>query len=176
MIAWCRQHGLLAVRKDCEACGREMAEINDTRRNDGVRWRCTDSNCRCEASIRDGSFFGNGSKLEIVKIVDLMYAYLYETASFKNLARECRIASEAIFNWRNFVRDVYSEYFVRHPLRIGGPGHIVEIDESAFVRCKHNVGCVVRTQWVFGGLDTETKEGFLVAVDRRDADTLLPVL
>ena len=36
MIAWCRQHGLLAVRKDCEACGREMAEINNTRRNDKV--------------------------------------------------------------------------------------------------------------------------------------------
>ena len=84
-----------------------------------------------------------------------------------NLARECRIASEAIFNWRNFVRDIYSKYFVRHPLRIGGPpGHVVEIDKSAFVQCKHNVGCVMRTQWVFGGLDTETKEGFLVAVDR----------
>ena len=47
--------------------GREMAEINDTRRNDRVRWRCADRNCRREASIRDGSFFGNGSKLEIVK-------------------------------------------------------------------------------------------------------------
>ena len=60
--------------------------------------RCTDCNCRYEALVRDGSFFGNGTKLEIVKIVDIMYAYLYETASIKNLARECRIASEAIIN------------------------------------------------------------------------------
>ena len=36
MIAWYRQHSLLAVRKDCEACGREMARINDIRRNDRV--------------------------------------------------------------------------------------------------------------------------------------------
>ena len=31
----------------------------------------------------DESFFGNGLKLE--KVVDLLYSYLYETASFKNL-------------------------------------------------------------------------------------------
>ena len=67
-----------------------------------------------------------------MKIVDSLYAYSYETASFKNLAWECRIASEAIFKWRNFVRDVYSEYFVRHPLRIGGPGHVFEIDRISF--------------------------------------------
>ena len=68
------------------------------------------------------------------------------------------------------------EYFIRHSLRIGGPGHVVEIDESAFVWQNHNVGHPVRTQWVFGGLDTETQDGFLIAVDRRDADTLLAVL
>ena len=44
------------------------------------------------------------------------------------------------------------------------------------MRRKHNVGHPVRTQWVFGGLDTETQDGFLVALDRRDADTLLPIL
>ena len=42
----------------------------------------------------------------------------------------------------------------RHPLNIGGPGHVVEIDKSAFVQQKHNVGHPMRTQWVFGGLDT----------------------
>ena len=49
---------------------------------------------------------------------------------------------------------------MRHPLRIGGPGHTVEIDESAFVQRKHNVGRAVNTQWVFGGIDTDTQEGF----------------
>ena len=89
-----------------------------------------------DVSIRDGSFFGNGSKLELEKVMDLLYSYSYETASFKNLMRECRIASEACVNWRNFVRDIYGEYFIRHPLRIGGPGHVVEIDESAFCVAK----------------------------------------
>ena len=60
-----------------------MIESTDIHRNDGVCWRCRDRNCRRDALIRDGSFFGNGSKLE--KVVDLLYSYLYETASFKNL-------------------------------------------------------------------------------------------
>ena len=34
----------------------------------------------------------------------------------------------------------------------------------------------MNTQWVFGGLDTEIWEGFLIALDHQDTDTLLPVL
>ena len=85
------------------------------------------------------------------------------------------MASEEIVNWRNYVRYIFAEYFIRHPLRIGGPGHTVEIDESAFVRRKANVGRLVNTQWVFGGIDVDTKHGFL-AVAQRDAATLLPIL
>ena len=33
----------------------------------------------------------------------------------------------------------------------------------------------MNTQWVFGGIDVNTKDVFLVAVERRDAETLLPV-
>ena len=136
VVAWCRRHGLLAREKDCDTCGADMNEGADPKRNNGLRWRCRNRECRREASVRVGSFFA-GSKLEIAKIVDLMYVYSYEMASVKNLVRQCRIVREAIVNWRNFIRDIYAEYFVRHPLRIGGPGHVVEIDESTFVRRKH---------------------------------------
>ena len=61
-------------------------------------------------SIRDGSFLCDGSKLEVEKIVDVLYFYLYEIASVKNLMRECSIASEAAVNCRNFVRDIYGTF------------------------------------------------------------------
>ena len=80
----------------------------------------------------------------------LLYLYAYEGASTASLMRECRMASEAIVNWRNYVRDIFAEYFIRHPLQIGGPGHIVEIDESAFVRRKANQtpsGCLEESTW-----------------------------
>ena len=79
-------------------------------------------------------------------------------------------------NWRNYVRDVYAEYLILHPRVIGGPGETVEIDESAFVRRKYNQGREVNTQWVFGGICVRTKLGFLVPVDQRDAQTLLPII
>ena len=74
------------------------------------------------------------------------------------------------------LRDVYADYFIRHPTMIGGHGHVVEIDELAFTRRKYNVGRAVPTQWVFGGIDPATQECFLVPVERRDAATLLPIL
>ena len=43
-------------------------------------------------------------------------------------------------------------------------------------RRKYNRGRMIREQWVFGGIDTQTKAGFMVPVDRRDADTLLPII
>ena len=75
----------------------------------------------------------------------------HQTATVKNLRHKCNISSpNATTNWRNYV-----EYFLRHPLQIGGPGHTVEIDESDFVRRKYNRG-----HQVLGVIDVNTKDVF----------------
>ena len=43
---------------------------------------------------------------------------------------------------------------------IGGPGHIIEIDESKFGKRKFHRGKRVDGVWVFGSIDRETKEFF----------------
>ena len=35
-----------------------------------------------------------------------------------------------IVDWFNFHRDVCAQYFIDNPVMLGGPGKIVEIDES----------------------------------------------
>jgi len=61
---------------------------------------------------------------------------------------------------------------------IGGPGCVVEIDESKFGKRKFNRGKGVDGVWVFGGIerDSHPPRCFFVTVNDRSADTLIPII
>jgi transposase-like protein len=61
-------------------------------------------------------------------------------------------------------------------VKIGGPNKTVEIDESKFGRRKYHRGHPVKGQWVFGGVERESGETFLVPVKDRTAETLMAVI
>ena len=95
----------------------------------------------------------------------------------EQLMRELEIgSSHTIVDWKQFCRDVCVAYFLNHPQQIGGPGRVVEIDESLFSKRKYNRGRVLPEQWIFGGYDPVDKKDFLVPVPMRDAATLLPIV
>ena len=62
--------------------------------------------------------------------------------------------------------------------KLGGVGHIVEIDESLMVKRKYNrVGLRQQHQeLVFGMYDRTSGKEWIKFVPRRDADTLLPII
>ena len=74
------------------------------------------------------------------------------------------------------MRDVCAQHFISNPVRIGGPGIEVEIDESKFGRRKYNRGRWQEGHWVFGGIERITGNSFLVEVQKRDAATLIPLI
>ncbi|CAF1947948.1 unnamed protein product [Rotaria magnacalcarata] len=117
------------------------------------------------------------SKLAIRQVLDLTYFWAQQIDYHAFLRRPCKFGSEStIVDWKNFARDLCDERFLRHPVVIGGPGHIVEIDESAWTKRKHNWRRLVSNQWVFGSIYRDTRECFAVLVDQRDAATLLSII
>ncbi|ESO11399.1 hypothetical protein HELRODRAFT_145646, partial [Helobdella robusta] len=64
-------------------------------------------------------------------------------------------------------------------LQLGGPGRIVQIDEtlvSSNKRTRQGRTGASQQRWVFGGVDNLTKEAFLVEVPQRDIATLMPII
>ena len=50
--------------------------------------------------------------------------------SVEDVRHELRIGSEhTVADWSQFCRDIAVAYFTNNPIQIGGPGHVVEIDE-----------------------------------------------
>ena len=65
---------------------------------------------------------------------------------------------------------------IENSVKLGGPGKIVEIDESKFGKRKYHRGHHVEGQWVFGGYERGTGRTFMVPVEDRSAETLLPII
>ncbi|KAI6646400.1 hypothetical protein LOD99_12522 [Oopsacas minuta] len=63
-----------------------------------------------------------------------------------------------------------------NPQPIGGPGKIVEIDESKFGKRKYNRGRLLSGQWVFGMVERDTDDIIMVTVPDRSTATLLPII
>ena len=178
-IDWCRQYGLLANTMQCPTCNINCMEGMYFRAIDGVCWRCPE--CRKTINIRKGSFFEQ-SHLHLWQLISLTYYWSVDCGTTRGFSqdqimKELEIGSaHSIVDWKQFCRDVCVDYFLNHPEQLGGPGRVVEIDESLFSRRKYNRGQLVRGQWVFGGYDPQEKKGFLIPVARRDAGTLIPII
>ena len=174
-IDWCKQFGLIAAQRICAQCAMPMVWSARGGRTDGFQWRCGRP-CQKRLTIRTGTFFER-SHLSIRDILDIIFYWSYEEFTFRKAVREMNLGEHTFVDWRNYLRDICAEHLIRNPTVIGGVGITVQIDESVFVRRKANVGRMpVPQQWVFGGVDCASKEGFLVTVPRRDAATLLAVL
>lgn len=82
-------------------------------------------------------------------------------------------ASDTCVNWTNICYEV-CEFWLDEQSPIGGPGKIVEIDESKFR--KYNRSREIEGKWVFGLLERDTKKLLLFPVEKRNSTCLLPLV
>ncbi|KIH67194.1 hypothetical protein ANCDUO_02478 [Ancylostoma duodenale] len=110
------------------------------------------------------------ARIPLAKIFALSYFWVYNSGQVVDKKYELGIGHDA--QLEQYFRDICCEYFRRNRPILGGPGHVMEIDETCITKRKYNRG-LRRHQWFFGGYKRGSGISFLILVRRRDARTML---
>ena len=140
LIQWLQGKDLLASHKNCSRCSVPMnfATRSEQGSMDGYTWRCPQ--CYTMKSIRDGSFFAK-SKLPLYKWLLLMQLWSRDHPVC-DAADNAEISEKTAIQIYQFFRDVCSTKLLQNPIVLGGPGVVVQADESLFNH-KPKVQCLV---------------------------------
>ncbi len=137
-----QQKQLLANEMKCSHCHKNLNWTKHTRCTDKYIWRCRNKACEkfsTKMSIRKKSFFEN-SNLSLKQWVHAMYLWCNRIGEKRTLDM-VGVNERTMIDMYNFFREICTQYFVRNPVRLGGSGHCVEIDESCFGhKVKHHRG------------------------------------
>ncbi len=80
------------------------------------------------------------SKLDLGKIIKLTYYWVKSTRNDRCQFELGIGSNHTTVDWYNFCREVCSEILIEDSEIIGGPGRVVEIDESKFGKRKYHRG------------------------------------
>lgn len=168
--------GAIPGAKGCAKCGKAMSMQKDGRGE--FKWRCSKMNaatgqrCYYGASVTAGTMFDDRRvPIHIICIFILMFVKSVPLAA--DLIDE-HLSSATLVSLFKLFRAICFNGMMSNPVPIGGPGCTVEIDESKFGKRKYHRGKKVEGQWVFGGYCRESGLVFMLPVEKRDRDTLLP--
>ena len=105
-----------------------------------------------------------GKSLSLAAIVELVYLWVHDNVSCDTLHHELDMSNHTLVDWKSFCRDICGEHFLANPVVVGGPGIVVEIDESLLppqIQCRpsrtrtvgfrRDRGGYTRQEGVFGG-------------------------
>lgn len=164
----------------CDRCGLAMIpdDVRGTR-----RYHCRKHTGE-RKSITGDTFFRH-SHVPIHSLLILLYCFILgmnhtSILQFTGLSRET--VTQKLREARQLLATVVE--FSTEEYRIGGPGRVIQIDESKFgkiKRTKGKRGHPIEGGWVFGGCELSTDEWemndyFAVCVADRTSETLLPII
>ena len=193
-----REHGVLPMSCKCPNCDRDLRYYEKER-----MWRCTSSKknpvskkreyCAYKISDNSGTFLGQ-VRIPAWKVVLFVNSWLRKSYSVALIKNNLNLSGTTIVDFRSFCSEV-TDHWLDYTLEpIGGPGIIVEIDETVCVKRKYNRGRVLQEIWIIGGIERISKKCFvkvlleeldlaeltrdqrLIRRLRRDKETLMPII
>jgi transposase-like protein len=174
VAAFLQEHGILSSNFYCDDCRAWMDVELDSTRSDNILMRC--ATCSKSLSIRHSSVLYK-SKLTLKQFVYFAYFWVLKI-SCDQMCIILALSKPTVIKYMKLFRRVCSLQLLRMDMRVGGPGTIVQIDESVIYRPKYHRGhALFETQkWIFGIYEPHCKKGLILFVPDRSAATLLPLI
>lgn len=150
-MVWLINKELLLRDVFCPMCDVKLHLVKRSSAPEGFVWQCRTSVCsKRRISVRDGSIFAR-SRLPIRKIMTVIYEWA-KGGLGADISVDSVVARSTVVEWTLAVRMLIRESLSLSNRVIGGPGSIVEIDETLVFRRKYNVGRLKAQVWLFGGI------------------------
>ena len=86
------------------------------------------------------------------------------------------LAESTGVDWDSFCCEVCKISLLENSEILGGEGKMVQIDESKFGKRTYHRGHHAEGQWVFGGIEQDSRKCFLMVIEKQDEGTLLPII
>ncbi|XP_036319436.1 uncharacterized protein LOC118733910 [Rhagoletis pomonella] len=184
-IEFAEEQGLILRNKLCRIHKAPML-VSTAGNNTVGLFRCRKGVCRSRAatSRAAGTWFEN-AKISLPHIFYLMYTYASHWPQAlvrkENFIEGSILSSATICDWYNYCREAVVLYEIDQQEvlgKIGGPGKIVQIDESKFGKRKYNKGRRVEGHWVLGMLEDGSEDIRLEVCPEniRSAEVLIPLI
>ncbi|XP_028046186.2 uncharacterized protein LOC118644227 [Monomorium pharaonis] len=181
LIDFLIQHHVLTSTITCSECGNDITINKKT-----LMYRCQKryyvknvhkkrvaKQCNFYKSAKVGTWF-HKSHLDVATICKIAACFLMlRHPRQDDTQSETGVSSTTVVDWFNFCREVCVFWAEKNSEKLGGPGHIVEIDEAKLGTRKYNRGRLIKGHWIFEGYEQDTKKVFIVPVEDRSEKTLL---
>ncbi|XP_049302839.1 uncharacterized protein LOC125775847 isoform X2 [Bactrocera dorsalis] len=183
-VSFAEVYGLLPKSRLCAVHKTQMAL---RKRHPVGYFKCSRGNCKTKSLIsRAAGTWFEGVKLSIPHVFYLMYCFAHRFTR-EGIYREDyvsvgkKLSSGTISDWYSYCREAVVIFQLDHQEvkgKIGGPGKVVQIDESKFEKRKYNKGRRVEGHWVLGMIEDGSEDLRLeVCPDNvRSAEVLIPLI
>lgn len=137
---------------------------------------------KCPKCTSTKSIFSNtlfyGCNKNISEMLDLVYFWCLDMVQSKAAFQANTKSRNTTVRWYKKLRNLSCRIMRERNVegRIGGPGHVIQIDESKFSKRKFEIGRIVRSPWVVGMIDVNTREVCFVETMFRNSETLSDII